>query len=212
MEMKTIESDFAYDAVILGNGSFPEHPIPQSILHSGKPVICCDGSVGNCVQNGVEPTLIIGDGDSIPHDLREKYSPIFHLVPDQETNDQTKAVEYLRERHIRQIVLIGACGKREDHTLGNISLLISYLKKGVEARIYTDYGMFIPVCGPASFEFPVASKVSVFSFGTRQMQSKGLAYPLRDFHCWWEGTLNHSTENPFQISCKGYYLVYINYL
>lgn len=209
--MKIIKPDFDYKAVVLGNGNFPTHPIPHSIFHSGKPIICCDGSVENCIQNRKEPHLIIGDGDSISPILKEKHKAILHLVPDQETNDQTKAIEYLQQLQIKQIAILGACGKREDHTIGNISLLVNYLKKGVECRIYTDYGMFIPLCNNAEFQFPVSSKVSIFSFGTKHMYSKGLAYPLRDFHSWWEGTLNLSTENPFTIFCEGYYLLYVAY-
>lgn len=34
-------------------------------------------------------------------------------------------------------------GKREDHTLGNISLLLYYLQEGIDVRAYTDYGVFI---------------------------------------------------------------------
>ena len=57
---------------------------------------------------------------------------ILHRISDQETNDQTKAVNFLLAQGKRRIAIIGATGNREDHTLGNISLLSDYLRAGAE--------------------------------------------------------------------------------
>ena len=70
------------------------------------------------------PDIIIGDGDSLCPEYRELYASLVHHNPDQETNDQTKAVHYLYARGMRRIAIVGATGKREDHTIGNISLLM----------------------------------------------------------------------------------------
>ena len=47
---------------------------------------------------------------------------------------------------------MGATGKQEDHTLGNISLLIDYMKAGAQVTMLTDHGMFIPASGAELFQ------------------------------------------------------------
>ena len=136
---------------------------------------------------------------------------ISSITTNQETNDQTKAIQYLTRKGIRSVAILGATGKREDHTLGNISLLIEYHRLGIEARIYTDYGVFIPASGTNRFQNQPGSQVSIFSFGTQGMRSEGLRYPLRDFTNWWQGTLNEVASSPFTIECEGDYLVFLKY-
>ena len=82
---------------------------------------------------------------------------------------------------------------------------------GLNVRIYTDYGMIVACRGNQSFKTPIGSAVSIFGFGTQGMQSEGLAYPIRDFTSWWQGTLNKTTQETFNITCEGDYIVYIGY-
>ncbi len=65
--------------------------------------------------------------DSIPGDLREKYAGKIITIKDQEINDLTKAVYFAQNVGQEEIVILGATGLREDHTLGNISLLADYM-------------------------------------------------------------------------------------
>ncbi|MDE5552221.1 MAG: thiamine diphosphokinase, partial [Muribaculaceae bacterium] len=140
-----------------------------------------------------------------------RYGDIVRRNPDQETNDQTKAIQYLSSKGIRRVVVLGATGMREDHTLGNISLLPEYLREGLEVRAYTDYGVFIPVNGDASFRCRPGTQVSVFNFGSEGMHSEGLKYPLRHFDALWQGTLNEAVTGEFTIYARGEYMVFINY-
>lgn len=95
--------------------------------------------------------IIIGDGDSLCDAYRQQYATLIHHNPDQETNDPTKAVHYLHAQGMRRIAIVGATGKREDHTIGNLSLLIEYMRLGMEVRTYTDYGVFVPCRGIHTF-------------------------------------------------------------
>jgi thiamine pyrophosphokinase len=199
------------DAVILANGDYPSAPMPLKVLHEAPYVVCCDGGANEYIAQGYLPDVIIGDGDSLSEENRIKYASLIQHNPDQETNDQTKAISYLASKGYTNIAIVAATGRREDHTLGNISLLMEYMRQGLQVRIYTDFGVFIPCRDNNTFESPVGSAVSIFSFGTAGMTAEGLQYPLRDFTSWWEGTLNVTTAPSFTIKCKGEYLVYITY-
>ena len=206
-----IELNFTPQAVVVGGGDFPIHPTPLSLLHNAPQVVCCDGAADEYISHGLTPWRIVGDGDSLSAEAKAKYADIIRINPDQETNDQTKAIEYLASKGIKEIAIVAATGRREDHTLGNISLLIEYLRKELNVRIYTDYGMMVACRGNQSFKCPKGSAVSIFGFGTQGMQSEGLAYPIRDFTSWWQGTLNKTTQELFHITCEGDYIVYIGY-
>ena len=127
----------------------------------------------------------------------------------QETNDQTKAVHYLQSKGIRKIAIVGATGKREDHTLGNISLLMEYMRSGMEVRMITDYGIFIPAQDTQTFASHPGQQVSIINFGAKGLKGKGLVYPLSDFTNWWQGTLNEAIAEEFSIYCTGEYLVFL---
>lgn len=199
------------DAVILANGDYPTAPLPLQLLHGARYVACCDGGANEYIAKGHLPDIIIGDGDSLCDAYRERYAALIHHNPDQETNDQTKAVQHLHTLGMRRIAIVGATGKREDHTIGNISLLMEYMRMGIEVRSYTDYGMLVPCTGTQTFACQPGQQVSIFNFTGKGLQSAGLAYPIYDFTTWWQGTLNRTTGDTFTIEAEGEYLVFIAY-
>lgn len=206
------DEQYTPEAVILANGEYPTHPLPLQILENAKTVVCCDGAANEYILRGHTPDAIIGDGDSLSPEYKALFAPIVHQIADQETNDQTKAVRFLQKRGFRKIAIVGATGKREDHTVGNISLLIDYLKAGIEVRTLTDYGLFIPARDTHTFTSRPGQQVSIFNFGAKGLRGEGLVYPLSDFTNWWQGTLNEATADEFTIHGKGTYLVFLAYI
>ena len=195
-------------AVILANGAYPSHEIPLRILQEADMVVCCDGAANEYISRGGMPATIIGDGDS----LEPRHRMLLHRVEEQDDNDLTKAVHYLKEKGITEIDILGATGKREDHTLGNISLLIEYLKEGIEARMFTDEGVFLPCLDNAEIEgLEIGQPISIFNFGATELHGQGLCYPLSDFTSWWQGTLNEAMDSCFTITAHGYFMIYLPY-
>ncbi len=202
---------FMPEAVILVNGDYPADARPLELLASAPYVVCCDGAADEYVRRGHTPHMIIGDGDSLGKENRLRYAHILRQVADQETNDQTKAVNFLLAQGKRRIAIVGATGKREDHTLGNISLLIDYMRAGADVRMYTNHSVIIPCQNTRSFSCSPGRQVSIINFTARNLHAEGLVYPLRDFTNWWQGTLNECTGSRFVIKAEGEYLVMINY-
>lgn len=207
-----INESYTPEAVILANGEYPIHRIPAGILKEAVFIACCDGAANEYISRGYVPDAIIGDGDSLSQENKIRFSHLIHHDADQETNDQTKAIQYLQKRGFRKIAIVGATGKREDHTLGNISLLVDYMQEGMEVRTFTEYGVFIPACDTQTFSCHCRQQISIFNFGTKSMKGEGLIYPLRDFTNWWQGSLNETTGNTFTIRCTGNYLVFLQYM
>ena len=194
------------DVVILANGDFPVHALPLSLLEDAVHIVACDGAIAHLAAHEYQADIIaIGDGDSIPETLRDRLI----RVEEQEDNDLTKATRYCLKQGWRRIAYLGATGKREDHTLGNISLIVRYfLEMGVEPLMVTDYGWFVVARGDSEFESFPGQQVSIFNVNCQHLVSEGLKWQSYPYHQFWQGTLNEALSTVFRFRADGCYLVY----
>lgn len=189
-------------AAILANGKFPQHSIPLNILREANTIVCCDGATAKLDNFGLEPNAVVGDLDSITDELKAKYSDRLFHFPDQNSNDLTKAINWCKNKDFKNIVILGATGMREDHALGNIGLLCSYAKMGIEVEMVTDYGVFTPILQPKRFNSFEGQAISIFSpRNDTRVTSRNLEYPLIDLQIpdLWMGTLNKCIGNWFKL-------------
>ena len=191
--------------IILADGAFPTHEIPLGFLSRAKKIVCCDGSVKNLLTAGYTPFAIVGDMDSLSEENSEKFKDRLFPNDDQETNDLTKTVLWCSKKGFKDLVIVGATGKREDHTIGNISLLADYAKVA-KVRMVTDTGILLPFHKSTAIETFASQQVSIFSFDNQmEISSKGLKYPLvkKKLTRWWEATLNEAVGNSIELDFKG---------
>ena len=203
-----------FETVILANGDFPEHEIPLSFLKTAQCIICCDGATEKLLAFGREPEWIVGDLDSISEELKECFFSILFQSLDQETNDLTKSVQFCIKNGWDRITILGATGKREDHTIGNLSLLADY-GKNAQVQLLTNYGVFNPQSQSTVYESYPGQQVSIFSLSpTTLFTTQNLVYPLqkRTLTSWWQGTLNEAAADSFNIIVdQGEILVFREY-
>lgn len=213
--------DWIPEVVVLAAGDYPRHALPLSLLRKAEKVVCCDSAADAYMRNeGRLPWRVVGDGDSLSTEGHRSVADRWIHVSEQESNDLTKAVRYLCQQGFRKVAILGATGKREDHTLGNIALLADYVLQGLEVRMYTDFGVFVcpslvrdvqPVRRALEVQTPVGTQVSIFLCGATSLQAEGLKYPVRDFTSWWQGTLNEAVAPVFRVSARGMFLVFLSY-
>ena len=193
-----------FDVVIVANGVFPTNEIPLGILKNARHIVACDGAIKHVPQT----EIVVGDGDSVPLTYHDRLIQI----EEQEDNDLTKATRYCLSMEWHKIAYLGCTGKREDHTLGNIGLLMRYFRTmGVEGMMFTDHGFFTPVYGNHTFISKKGQQVSIFNFGCKQLTSEGLKWNSYAYDEWWLGTLNEALGDKFSFCADGYYLVYQTY-
>jgi len=204
----------SFSTVILADGSFPDHEIPLQYLKTAKRIVCCDGSAGNLVKAGFEPVAIVGDLDSVDREIAVRYADRLFIDKTQETNDLTKAVNWCSERGFKDIAIVGATGKREDHTIGNISLLTEYALE-VNVIMVTDTGIITPFLKSSTITSIPGQQVSIFSIDHEtEVTSSGLKYRLEKMKLnnWWRATLNEATGDSFELSFTGSpLLVYLKF-
>ncbi|MDR1645637.1 MAG: thiamine diphosphokinase [Tannerellaceae bacterium] len=197
-----------YDCVIVANGSFPLLPAALDLLHEASMVIACDGAVRSLHQRGVVPSAIVGDLDSIPDVLRRHYADRLHGEAEQDTNDLTKAIHFVCDSGLTEALILGATGLREDHTIGNISLLLEYARLLHRVEMLSDYGLFTPL--PArggSLTSVKGQQISIFTPrpGVEIVHTEGLRWPIsrRTLDSWWQGTLNEALGESFTLNLSG---------
>ena len=204
MNFPLIDQSYEAEAVILADGDFPTHEIPCALLHNAKYVCCCDGAARHYPQ----ADAIVGDGDSVPESLRHRLI----RVEEQADNDLTKATRHCMRQGYRHIVYLGASGKREDHTLGNISLLMRYKQEwGLNVLMATDHGWLIPMEGDCELETFPRQQVSIFNFGCTRLTGEGLRWQPYAYENLWQGTLNEALGNRISIHGNAYFMVFRTY-
>ena len=204
--------------VILCNGEFPKKEYPLYLLRSADVLICCDSARNplRLKKLGLEPTLIVGDLDSTPARLRAEYSDRLIKIEEQDDNDLAKAFAVMRRRfpEVGTIHILGAGGRSEAHTVGNLGWLMewerralakggSLLKEGVSVDMVSDYGTAFAISQSAELEVGEGRKISFFSADpTLRIHSEGLEWRLDevDLSLWWAATLNRASAERIKLS------------
>lgn len=198
-------------AVILGAGAFPAKPYPLYLLQSADILVCCDSAFATYLKRmpklfgGAErlPDVVIGDMDSLSKSLQQRYAERIVRIEEQDHNDQTKALRYIVEHYpeVTEIHILGATGRRADHTIGNLSLLMEYPRLfGTlpPIDIVSDYGTAFAIFDSIELHVGAGRRISLFSpDNTLTIRSEGLQWPTDDvvFDNWWKATLNRASAD-----------------
>ena len=199
--------------VIICDGRFPKSEYPRYLIRTADFIICCDGALQKFLRASVSifgekrlPNVVIGDMDSLSPTLRKRYSDIIVQIDEQEHNDQTKAFRWALENvpGISQIYILGATGEREDHTIGNISLLMEYARTydlegmGINVEMISDHATIFAATDTFEMDCGEGRRVSIFSpDNSLRIKSEGLEWPTDDvvFDNWWKATLNRAFQD-----------------
>ena len=112
--------------------------------------------------------------------------------------------------------ILGATGRREDHTLGNISYLVTFAEEypGADIEMLTDHGRFCTFSGTRTFEAFPHQQVSIFTLDpATAVSSEGLRWPLDRFRPtrWWQATLNDVLADSFTLAADGPVILFRTY-
>lgn len=215
--------------VIIAAGEFPRKDYPRWLISSADHIVCCDSAAASFMRfseknlDGRLPDAVVGDLDSISPKLRKKLQSVIYSESEQDTNDLSKAMRYALahwcpEGESCSITIIGAGGKREDHTIGNLSLLMEYERlyslsdKGIMVQAVSDWTTSFAITDSCSFDCGKDRGVSIFSpDNSLNIKSEGLKWPTDQvvFDNWWWATLNRSTNDTVKLTLSHKSLVLI---
>ena len=205
-------------AVIVGNGQFPKKEYPLYLLESADYVICCDGALDTYLRhfsgrNLRRPDVVVGDMDSLSKKTAERFRDIAVKIDEQETNDQSKAFHYILEYFpdVDTIHILGATGKREDHTIGNLSLLMEYARemrrqdcgRTVSVDIVSDWSTAFAITDSCTLDVGEGRSVSIICpDNSLNIKSEGLVWPTDNvvFDNLWQTTLNRASADRISLT------------
>lgn len=126
-----------YSAFILCDGEPPSETLFHKHYLSCDLCIATDGATFTALQFGVTPNVVIGDMDSfIPP---PGYQGQIATDTDQNNNDLEKALAYAVNKGVDKAVVLGATGRRLDHTLKNLSVYKQFQARFHEIHFEDDY-------------------------------------------------------------------------
>lgn len=196
--------------VILAAGDFPHGAVARALLDAADQVICCDGAAEEYCATGALPVAVVGDFDSLSQQLRESLADRLHHRPDQDVNDLWKALSLAIERGAQEVVVLGAFGRREDHTIGNLMLCAARMNE-VAIHVVGDRGAFEFIDCDSTFESYAGEQVSLFTLSpATEISTVGLRYqpPQNHLAAMWQGVSNESLGEQFTIRTNGPTIVY----
>jgi len=166
--------EFSKPVLLLGGGRCDADLLAQ-YAGSGWPVVAADGGANRLRESGVKPAAIIGDLDSLEDHAYWQSVSTVHKVAEQDTTDFEKCL-YSTEAPL--YVAMGFSGKRLDHTLAALHIMLLYCdtKKIV---LVTEEDVLVVVRTAFSLNLPVGTRLSVYPLEpVTFLQSSGLQYPL----------------------------------
>lgn len=205
-------ASFQSPIVILANGQFPSHSIPLNILDYAGTVICTDGSADTLFQFDRTPHIIIGDLDSTSLD-KQSFKGLWVEVPDQNRTDLQKTLEWCFVNDLHEVVILGAMGLREDHSLGNLHVLAEFSEK-LNVHYVTDYAKIYCVKGQQTFLSKKGQQISIAAIGhVSSITTKGLKYALENkpFPPACNGISNEAEGDEFSIETSHPVWLFINH-
>ena len=168
-------------------------------------MVCCDGALSKLLAHNpsARPLAVVGDLDSLSEELRAQYSALIVRESEQDDNDLTKAMRWVLRTHpeVSEIVILGATGLREDHTIGNLGLLMEYTRlfdlDGRKVSMVSDFGTAFAITDTCDLHLGEGRRFSLFSAdNTLRISSEGLQWPTDEvvFDAWWKATLNRTVS------------------
>lgn len=198
--------------IIIASGAAPKNAYLYKLLAQARHIICCDGALNTLEQNNIEPNYIVGDCDSISQAQKQKHADKIKYSPDQNSNDLTKAIDFaVNELHLDNIIILGATGLREDHSLANIALLVKYAQYLKNIILLSDYGFFKVYTEKVVVPTVCNQQISLFAISNNCIvTTHGLKWDLNNLvlDSWHSGTLNQATSTSFVLQASQPVIVY----
>lgn len=148
--------------VIIGGADIHSYERIKKELSENDFYIFCDSGLKHMAPLGVIPDLIVGDFDS--HEKPDLSVETMILPREKDDSDTVFAAKEGLKRGFDDFLLLGAAGRRLDHTLCNVSILLMLEEKGKKARLLDDFSVMEIISREPKFvgaEYPYFSLMNI---------------------------------------------------
>lgn len=165
--------------LIICDGHLPEKFWIETECKRHDYVVACDGAGNMLIDLNLLPNVVIGDLDSFDWSLKTESIQII-CDTDQETNDLEKALQFVLNKGYQRVTIIGALGKRIDHTLKNLSVLMRFDEHFPKLILKDEFGISFMARNKVEVKAEIGTTVSLvpMSGEVEGITTKGLKYSL----------------------------------
>lgn len=171
---------------IVANGDMKDYDRFREVLSKVDLIIGVDGGLKHLEKMAIQPTIMMGDFDSI--ESLEFYKKIFPKAEIQtfeirkDYTDSELAVRKLTEMKAERAILLGVTGNRLDHTLANISLLKVLYDAGVKGSIVNEDNVIHYTEDKLDLEAEIGTNMSILPMSDKVtgIYLDGFEYPLEN--------------------------------
>ena len=181
MSSHHIVRDDQEPALIIANGAACHDELLGQLLEWQPLVIVLDSAIERVINLNIKVDVVLGDFDRgfNPEEITSSQFPIEIIhKPDQNKTDLEKAFDYLIERGIPAVNVVWATGRRADHTITNLTNIVSY-RNLLKIVIHDDHSKIFLL--PQKFQkwYPKQTNISLIPIGiVTGITTTNLLYPL----------------------------------
>ncbi|WP_208349262.1 thiamine diphosphokinase [Pseudaestuariivita rosea] len=181
--------------ILVGGGQVDSHILHQ-LLTFGNRIVAADGGAQAVLESGQMPDAVIGDMDSLTDQMRAQIPQdrIFHIA-EQDSTDFDKA---LRNIAAPLVLATGFLGKRTDHTLATLNVLV---RRG-GCILVGDQDIIFRSPRHLRLDLTPGTVFSLFPMGPVQGQSTGLRWPIDGIDFTPGGRVGTSNETTGPVELK----------
>jgi len=172
-------------AIIFANGQLTSAEKVKNLIEPGDIIIAADGGTLNALAADIQPSVVIGDLDSLPGELLPELTMrdviVLRFPVEKDSTDLELALRYSLESEYGPILIVGALGGRTDQMLANIALMTKPAFAHIDIRCDDGVEELFFIRDRADVHGRVGDTVSLLPWGApvEGIVTEGLRYPLR---------------------------------
>lgn len=166
-----------YDSVLCLDGDLPDIEFFNNFQN--VEIIAADGAGLKLLKMGIKPNIIIGDLDTFYKNPISYSLPdtLIIQIPEQETNDFEKALNYIIDFGFNDVLIVGFHGGELEHTLNNWSVFRKFASR-LNICIYDSGRYAIQINKPIVFNCKINETISLVPQPKVKLSTKGLQWEL----------------------------------
>jgi thiamine pyrophosphokinase len=150
---------------VFAAGEWVGDDVVRALVKRADVVFACDGALTKCLDQGIRPKTVIGDMDSVEHEVLENHRTSgghVEVQTSQETNDLEKALAMVEDGGFEMCTVVGATGGDPQHEWANL-MACAGSELDITCEGLDHVYRFIKSGEPCSIDLEVGSEFSLFA-------------------------------------------------
>jgi len=190
-----------YKSIICLDGELPVEFLKKISL----PILAADGAANTLIHNGITPNVIIGDLDSLNHDIVRNIRIVKDF--DQNSTDFEKIIEYCFQQNLSPSIITGISGGYLDRIFMNLCIFAQ-----TDSLLYSTDLIAFSKTEKFSLDLPYDTKISLFGAPECIVTTSGLKWNLNNSNLIFgkfSSCSNRVAQSRIDIKVQGTVLIFI---